>query len=153
MGITSKEASKKHRGETLYEVIVHDVRNRTWFCYQSKETDDFYLSLDEAKAAARKVAYNIAWGDQLQKLDHPDYNTEYTAYLACVTTGRKFSKNGVLYGFAKTIYAVSHQTKEVTDKFEFDKRFKGLRPDEYTDPPQLTKDMFYQWDEEDENEE
>lgn len=150
MGITPSEACKKHRGEAIYEVSVHDVRNRTRFCYQSKETDDLYLSFDDAKIAARKVAYDIAWGDQLQKLDHPDYNTEYTTYLACVITGRKFSKNGVLYGFAKIIYAVSHQTKEVTDKFEFDKRFKGLCPNEYTDTPKLTKDMFYQWDEEDE---
>lgn len=153
MGITPKEACKKHRGEEIYEVLVHDVEDKSSPCYQSKLTSDVYLTFDEAKEAARRVAYNIAWGEQLQHLDHPEYDTESLVYLACVKKGKKVSMKGTIYGFPKIVYAISHQTKEVTDRFEFDKRFKGLQPDEYTEQPKLTKDMFYQWDEEDEDEE
>jgi len=145
MGITPKEACKKHRGEAIYKVSVHDVKDKSSFCNQSKLTDDVYLTFEEAKEAARRVAYNIAWGHQLHKLDNPDYDTESFVYLACVREGKKVNKQGVIYGFSKIVYAISHQTKEVTDRFEFDKRFKGLQPDEYTEKPNLTKDMFYQW--------
>ena len=153
MGITPKEACKKHRGEAIYEVSVRDVKDKSSFCYQSKLTDDVYLTLDEAKEAARREAYQIAWDSQLQHLEHPEYDTESFVYLACVKEGKKVNKQGVIYGFSKIVYAISHQTKEVTDRFVFDKRYKGLQPDEYTEQPKLTKDMFYQWGEEDEDEE
>jgi hypothetical protein len=54
---------------------------------------------------------------------------------------------GTMYGFKKIIYVISSQTKEVTDRFTIDKRFKNLQIAEYTKQPKLTKDMFYQWDE------
>ena len=145
MGITPKEACKKHRGEDIYEVYVYEAKIKIWSCFQSKQTDDVYLTLEEAKEAARTAAHNIAWREQLQKLDHPEYDTEFTALLACVISGRKVSKKGNIYGFRKVVYAVSHQTKEVTDRFTLDEHYNGPQPDEYTEQPKLTKDMFYQW--------
>ena len=147
LGITAKEASKKHRQETLYEVEVHDIEDRSRFCYMSDETSKMYLTLDDAKKAARKVAESIAWANQCNTVDNPDYDTETQTLMACILSGRKFSKNGVIYGFSKIIYAISCQTKEVTDRFVMDKRYKDLQISEYTEQPKLTKDMFYQWNE------
>lgn len=147
LGITPKEASKHHRLEPLYEVSVYDIENRSRFCYISHETDMIYLTLDDAKKATRIVASDIAWGKQLFALDDHNYNTEKNTLIVCIASGRKFSKKGTIYGFKKLIYAISSQTKEVTDRFTMDKRFKDLQISEYTEKPKLTKDMFYQWPE------
>lgn len=147
LGITPKEASKKHRLEPLYEVSVYDIEDRTRFCYSGYATDMVYLSKENAMKVAIEVAQNIAWFEQLRALDNPDYNTEKQTFIVCVATGRRYSKKGNLFGFKKLIYAISSQTKEVTERFTMDKRFKDLQIDEYTEKPILTKDMFYQWPE------
>ena len=144
-GITAKQACKKHKSEPIYEVSVYDIEHKGSFVYQNNDTMNVYLTVDEAKVAARNVAYNIAWHDQLMALDNPDWPTEDATMIACVLAGRKVSKKGTIYGFRKIIYAISAQPKEVTDRFVMDKRFKDLQIDEYTKHPKLTKDMFYQW--------
>ena len=146
MYITPREACKKHRGKPIYEIEVHDIENRNRYVYDSADTQNVYLSLEDAKKNARDIARYIARHRHTCKLDNPDYNTEETTLVACVYSGRKVSKNGNIYGFKKIIYAVSAQTEEVTGRFIMDKRFKDLQIDEYTEQPVLTKDMFYQWE-------
>ena len=147
LGITPKEASKKHRLETIYEVGVHDIENRSCLCFINDETSKVYLTMDDAKVAARMVANEIARLNQCETIDNPDFDTEKQTLIVCIFSGRKYSKMGTMYGFKKIIYVISSQTKEVTDRFTIDKRFKNLQIDEYTKQPKLTKDMFYQWDE------
>ena len=146
VGISNKQACKKHKQKPIYEVRVYNIENKSKFVYQSDYTLSVYFTIEEAKQVAQKIAYNIAFYDQMRALDEPDYPTEDCTLIACVLAGKRVSKNGTIYGFSKIIYAISDQPKEVTERFVMDKRFNNLQIDEYTQHPQLTKDMFYHWE-------
>ncbi len=145
LGVTASEACKKHRLAKLFSVMVMDMENKSKICYYSDETERLYLCFEDALKAAKKVAYNIAWYDQMRALDDPNWPTEDAVCLVCIMSGRKVSRKGEIYGTRKPMYAISSQPKEVTERFVMDKRFGDLQISEYTEHPKLTKDMFYQW--------
>lgn len=146
LGVTASVACKKHKLASIYEVSVYDIEDRPRVFYSSHETSQVYLTIEDAQKAAKIVANNIAFQRQSAALEKPDFNPEEKTLIVCVLGGRKVSKIGTIYGFGKIIYTISTQTKEVTDRFKIDPRFKNLYIDEYTEQPEVTSDMFYQWE-------
>ena len=90
-GITAKQACKKHKSEPIYEVSVYDIEHKGSFVYQNNDTMNVYLTVDEAKDAARNVAYNIAWHDQLMALDNAYWRAGRSARKARFTASEKSS--------------------------------------------------------------
>lgn len=137
-----KDAIKNHCGEPLYEVAIHNSDNmdRQSSCYETMY--EVYLTMEEALEVARKLAGESAWFAQAN--DMPNFTQ-----FVCIFYGRKYSKKTKgIYGFPKIIYVISSNTKEKTDEAVKDPRWKRYPVNEYTIPPVINEEDFYEWPDE-----
>lgn len=137
-----KEAIKSHCGEPLYEVSIHNAENmdRETLCHETMY--EVYITMEEALEVAKRLAEDSA--RFAQSHDVPDFTQ-----FVCIFYGRKFSKRTKsIYGFPKIIYIISSNTKKKTDAAEKDPRWKRYPVNEYTTPPVVNKEDFYEWPDE-----
>lgn len=138
----ASEASKRHRGEPVYEIAIHNIENMDYESHCHETMYEVYLTMEEALEVARRLAEDEAFQSQIP--ESPDF-----IHFVCILYGRKFGKkSGNIYGFPKIVHIISTHTKEQTDKAEKDPRWKKYEINEYITPPTLTKDDFYQWPDE-----
>ena len=134
-----EEASKYHRGEPVFEIKICDIENMDRESYRYETTKEVYFTMEEALKIARKIAEEESYMSQVP--EEPDF-----ILFVCIIYGRKYAKkNGYIYGSPKIVHIISTNTKEETDKANKDKRWKKYEVNEYTTPPVVTKEEFYQW--------